>query len=357
MRMCEGFAQAGCAVTLVARHGSDGRGLTPAEFYGTSPDVRLEFVAQYPTPVGRMLYSWAGALRSRRAGANWAFGRDLGGCYFAARLGIPVAYETHAPASVLRGATRVMFHQLIRHANFRKLVVITQTLKTTYEQEFRLPANRILVLPDAATAPASDVRTADVHTRPQSGRLSVGYVGHLYPGKGMTIIAALAPHCEWADFHVIGGRDEDLRLWRNHCKGQENIRFHGFVPHGQISAYLAGFDVVLGPLQERVTIEGKGNIATFMSPLKLFEYMAARKAILCSDLPVLHEVMRHDDNCLLVPATDVEAWCAALLRLRDDAGLRARLASNAYRDFRRSYTWRARANRILAALQNVGITG
>lgn len=351
MKMCEGFAQAGCAVALIALRGSDERGLTPAKFYGTSADVRVNFVPEYPTPAGRLLYSWSGALRSRRDRAVWAFGRDLAGCYFAGVLGLPVAHETHFPAGQLQGAKRIMFQRLIRGRHFRKLIVITQVLKASYEQEFALSPDQILVLPDAASEPADAIPAI-----PPSGRIAVGYVGHLYPGKGMDIIPDLAAACPWADFHVVGGRDEDLRFWQQRCEAHGNIRLHGFVPHGQLASYFASFDAVLAPYQERVTVEGRGDISTFMSPLKLFEYMAARKAIVCSDLPVLREVMRHEDNCLLVPPADIAAWRGALERLRDNTAVRAQLADNAYTEFLHSYTWRARADRILAALKEGPIT-
>lgn len=345
MKMCEGFVQSGCEVTLIACRGADAAGLTPSQFYGTSEDVRLAFIAEPPTALGRMLYSWNAARRARRDGARSALGRDLAGCYFAALLGLPVCYETHDPASQLQGVKRHVFARLIRHRKFRQLVVITQVLKDSYVQGFGLPAGRILVLPDAASEPVAAPRTL-----PASSRFTVGYLGHLYPGRGVDVIASLAAGCEWADFHVVGGRDEDVLEWRDRCRGQANILFHGFVPHAQTAAYLASFDVVLAPYQERVTVEGKGDTSAFMSPLKLFEYMAARKAILCSDLPVLHDVMRHGGNCLLVPPGDLDAWSAALQRLRDEPGLRARLADEAYADFQRSYTWSARAQRVLAAL-------
>lgn len=345
MKMCEGFVQSGCEVTLMACRGGDAGSLTPSQFYGTSEDVRLAFIAQPPTALGRMLYSWNAARRALRSGARGALGRDLAGCYFAALLGLPVCYETHDPAPRLQGVKRQLFTRLIGHANFRQLVVITQVLKDTYVQEFALPAARILVLPDAASEPAASPRAL-----PASGRFSVGYLGHLYQGRGVDVIAALAASCEWADFHVVGGRDEDVLDWRNRCRGQANITFHGFVPHAQTAGYLASFDVVLAPYQERVTVEGKGDTSAFMSPLKLFEYMAARKAILCADLPVLRDVMRDGGNGLLVPPGDLAAWRLALQHLRDEPGLRARLADEAYADFQRSYTWRARADRVLAAL-------
>jgi glycosyltransferase involved in cell wall biosynthesis len=345
--MCDGFVQAGCRVMLIARRGADDGGMTPATFYGTSSEADLQFVAQYPTPAGRLLYSYTAATRAREAGANWAFGRDLVGCYFAARLGLPVAFETHSPAALLTGVKRRMFARLIRSEAFRRLVVITQPLKAGYEQTFGLTADQILVLPDAASEPAAHVRALAA-----SDRLSVGYVGHLYAGKGVELIATLAAVCDWADFHIVGGREEDLRFWRDRCRAHPHVHFHGFVPHGLLDAYLASFDLVLAPFQHRITVEGKGDIANFTSPLKLFEYMAAKKAIVCSDLPVLREVMRHEDNCLLVSPADVAAWAASMARLRDDRGLATRLSERAYRDFLQHHTWRARADRVLAALRS-----
>ena len=44
----------------------------------------------------------------------------------------------------------------------------------------------------------------------------------------------------------------------------------------------------------------------FTSPLKLFEYMAAGRAIVASDLPAIREVLRDGENALLVTPGDAE---------------------------------------------------
>jgi hypothetical protein len=83
-----------------------------------------------------------------------------------------------------------------------------------------------------------------------------------------------------------------------------------------------------------------------MSPLKLFEYMAAGKPILCSDLPVLREIVEDGRNGLLLPLADADAWVAALCRLRDAPEERRRLGAAARADLVARYTWRERARRI-----------
>jgi glycosyltransferase involved in cell wall biosynthesis len=86
-----------------------------------------------------------------------------------------------------------------------------------------------------------------------------------------------------------------------------------------------------------------------MSPLKIFEYMAAGKAIIASDLPTLREVLRDRDNALLVPPDDLDAWTRAVCELAADAAERQRLGARALSDFAGQHSWQARAHRIMAA--------
>jgi glycosyltransferase involved in cell wall biosynthesis len=59
-----------------------------------------------------------------------------------------------------------------------------------------------------------------------------------------------------------------------------------------------------------------------------------------SDLPVLHEHLRHERDCLMVPVERAEPLAQALVRAMGDADLRARLAA-AGRETAARYTWGA----------------
>ena len=83
--------------------------------------------------------------------------------------------------------------------------------------------------------------------------------------------------------------------------------------------------------------------------MKLFDYMAARRAIITSDLPVIREVL-DEDSALFCPPDDVDAWYAALIHLLGDAELREELAENAYARVK-EYTWLVRAKKILSGFQ------
>jgi len=89
-----------------------------------------------------------------------------------------------------------------------------------------------------------------------------------------------------------------------------------------------------------------GNSADICSPMKLFDYLAAGRAILSSDLPVIREVLDETCAAFAVPE-DLESWSVALASLLADEALRARLSSSA-RETAPRYDWRAREKRIMA---------
>jgi glycosyltransferase involved in cell wall biosynthesis len=80
--------------------------------------------------------------------------------------------------------------------------------------------------------------------------------------------------------------------------------------------------------------------------MKMFEYMACGRAILSSDLPVLHEVL-NDSNCIFCPPADVESWTKGLESVIEDPKMRNRLGLKCKQDVL-EYTWVKRANKALA---------
>ena len=88
------------------------------------------------------------------------------------------------------------------------------------------------------------------------------------------------------------------------------------------------------------------------SPLKLFEYMAAGKAIVASNLPAIREILTHDVNAVLVTPGDADALAAGICRLADDAALRA-LLGQARATAVAEYSWDRRAERLEALFTEV----
>ena len=158
----------------------------------------------------------------------------------------------------------------------------------------------------------------------------------------------MAKNCTWADFHIVGGAEDDIERIRNISVKIKNVTIQGYIPPPKAELFRLKMDVLLAPYQEEVHIAG-GNITTekWMSPLKLFEYMASSKPIICSDISVLREVLKHQRNCLLCAPTDINAWISSLTELRNNTVLRNKLAENALYDLKTNFLWEIRAKRIL----------
>ena len=362
MEMCAAFAGLGHSVTLFVINSKDEKIEEPtweevAEFY----DVRQRFeVKKINVPQmkdSRLRYLWSSIASVflvrrvlRKSEFDVVFSRDVLSAYASTRCRLGTFLETHAPVWMNR-VERHFFTRLISSEYFFKLVSITRTLGQAYVEQYPTLIGGIIIAPDGAEVIDERNRgKLDRITLGSQGKLKVGYVGHLYRGKGLEVIEAIAPGLQDVEFHIIGGQPEDLERWRGKIK-EENVFFHGFIQRSQLGQYYDALDICLLPNQETVWASGSSRVRTpvdigsFTSPLKMFEYMAHGKPIIASDLPVLREVL-HEGISVLVPPRDFKKWKMAIAALMDP-GLRAQLGKAAKDELEQYYSWRARAESIL----------
>lgn len=185
---------------------------------------------------------------------------------------------------------------------------------------------------------------------------TAGYTGHFYAGRGMDLMLCLAQALPEIHFLWVGGQSEDVALWeiRLKAEGVENVSLTGFVDNASLPLYQAASDVLMMPYGTQIAGSGGGNSAEIASPMKMFEYMAAERAILTSDLPVIHEVL-DETMAVFCPPEDLVAWRTALQDLEADEERRLKLARSARAAVQR-YTWQARARLALADWQELSTT-
>jgi glycosyltransferase involved in cell wall biosynthesis len=102
------------------------------------------------------------------------------------------------------------------------------------------------------------------------------------------------------------------------------------------------------PYQQQVSASSGGNIAKYLSPMKLFEYLACGRAICTSDLPVFRDILS-TGNAILLPPDEPNTWVSAMRKLIEDPSLREDLGASA-KVTASGYTWEKRANNILAGV-------
>ena len=278
------------------------------------------------------------------------YGRHLNALWLNAHRAKAFAYEAHAMPNTRHAIW--LLRRIANHPNCHGIVCITQLLADDLSRILP-PSTKLTVLPDAADEPVQNHR--HLFTSKGSGRSErpqIGYVGHLYPGKGMEVIYALSKLATDWDFHIVGGRDEDIQEWKNRGAA-DNLHFHGFKRHSDLAEYYDDFDIALLPLQTQVwTADKKNEISRWTSPLKAFEYMAHGVPIVASDTPALREIFTDKSTATLVEGNNITAWRNAIAELLDDPGLAQAMAERAREVFSKQHTWAHRAAAVKDLLDN-----
>ena len=372
---CHALASRGHAVTLVVRPDTQTPPRDPYAFYGLPRIAALHVeVAPLSGPpaarrAGYLTFAIGRALG--RARQDLIFTRDLALAsllsHMPAAMRAPVIYEAHTIAAdaaaarpaLLTGGEPAAPAKLRRLASrdayvWRKAdayVTITAGLARELERRFG-PRPRVAVVPDGVRTPgAEEVDGANAQSLPDSAPFTIGYAGHLYPWKGVELIVEAVTALQDTRGLIVGGHEQEPDLARIKALAEEldcasRITFTGPVPPSDVAARLRQADVLVLPNPASVIS------SEFTSPLKLFEYMAAGRPIVASDLPAVREILRDGENALLVEAGNPQALVAGITRLKTDRALGAQLARQAREDVR-AFTWARRAERLEALFGEV----
>lgn len=348
MKVCQAFSDLGHDITLLApgRTAQYESGVEDVySYYGVKNTFKIKKIPWLKLIKGKSyFYGLFCAFKAFFNSSELVFCRHLYGAFFSSLFGLRVVFESHSPINSTSKLDKALFEKMIKAKNFSHLVVITNALKEYYLKKYPQLLGKILVAPDGADP--INANRSKFEFENKENRIQVGYVGHLYPGRGLDVIIELSNACKWADFHIIGGTEADIKYWSEKVY-RENVFFHGFVTPVTAENMRIACDVLLAPYQAKVSVSGGGDTVQWMSPLKVFEYMAAGKVILSSDLPVLHEVLEHNRNVLFCTPSDPNDWSEKLTFIRDNPEKMKQLGANALEDFTKHYSWFSRMKNIM----------
>ena len=373
METCYAMARRGHDVDLIVRPDTHAPARDPLVYYGLPPEARLRLErapVSGPAAARRLGYlAFALGRAIGRTRADVLVTRDLGVASalleVPRRLRPPLVYESHgyAPdvaaalpelvATATRPSARKLRRLAAREARVWRradgYVTITAALRADLEQRHGT-RERIAVVPDGVRL---GPRASGAATR--ISHACVAYAGHLYAWKGVDVLLEAVARLPDARGLIVGGHAEEPDLARvKALAGRlgigDRVTFTGMVDPGRVADLLGQADVLALP-------NPASAISTrFTSPLKLFEYMAAGRPIVASDLPSIREVLAHEVNALLVPSGDAAAMARAIERLLADPVLASRLARAAL-DGVPEYSWDRRAERLEALFHEVIAAG
>ncbi len=351
MKACQALSQLGHEVHLfLPRHRFQNKSIDLSSLYGLKEQFAIHWL---PSRVAFQRYDFAfQAIRKAlklRAAITYVWMVQAG--IFSLMASLPVLFELHGPPEGRFGPS--LFRIFQHFPGKKRLLPITHALAIKLQERFKVDASDshlLRISPNGvdleryAGMPSPEAAREQLHL---PSMLTVGYSGHLYPGRGMKLLLELA-HCfPRLNFMWVGGQPADVDTWRKRLADENisNITITGFVENSQLPLYQAAADILLMPYENVIAGSSGGDSSTYASPMKMFEYMASKRAIISSDLPVIREVL-NPSNAMLCAPEDIEAWSHALGWLITDQGKREILANQAWQDIQK-YSWVERARNAL----------
>lgn len=176
---------------------------------------------------------------------------------------------------------------------------------------------------------------------------SVLFLGRILPHKGIHFLIEGAP--PEVQVHVIGPVVDPVygeKLVRL-AQGKQ-VRFHADLTDSEVRSFLRRAMVLVHPTP--VDAQGSAGVNELFG-LALVEAMACGCPVIASNVASLPEIVRHEEEGLLVPPNDRVAIRAAIERLVSDPVLWRRLAAAARVRVETQFTWDLVVDRCLHAYE------
>ncbi len=353
MKVCDALTASGYELLLIAPdEAPPAKWSELAEHYGLTHQFEVKWRPSVRA-LKRFDFVWYAQLTAQRFKPDLVYTWLPQSAAFALSRNYPTVLEMHADVAGHLGAWWLRRFWFMRGR--KRMLVTTQALRHALERSTGLafPDASVQVAPNGVDLERYAALPDATRARQELGLPdcpTAGFTGHFYEGRGMDLLFALAQALPDINFLWVGGTESAVSEWRARLQstGTSNVVLTGFVANSALPRYQAAADVLLMPYSTSISSSSGQDIAEVINPMKMFEYMAAGRAILTADLPSIREVL--DESCAVFCAPgDVAAWRAALAGLLHDRERRAFLADNA-RSKVEEHSWTARAQRAVTGL-------
>jgi glycosyltransferase involved in cell wall biosynthesis len=236
----------------------------------------------------------------------------------------------------------------------RQIISVSQTAKKHLTTNWNVPSDKVIVLSNAVDVerfkPDPELGSQTRALLRLTNNPLLVFVGSFYKWHDVvTLLKAFSVTLKkHANAHLIlvgDGAKRDLMMKLSVDLNLEHaVHFTGFVGHIEVSRYVNAADIAIVPVPNM-------KQELWLSPMKLFEYMASGKAIVASSMGQIKEVIQEGQNGLLVSAGDEMALANAINKLIEDIQMRIELGKKAREDAVLNHSW----EQYLSRLENVFI--
>ena len=235
----------------------------------------------------------------------------------------------------------VKYFKILNNRSLIKIVTTTKTLKKKYK-EYGTNVKKLEVIHNSSSLIKKFKNYKKKHT------LNIGYFGSIFNSRGIEMIIRLSKLDKKNKYFIFGGTNKEIKELKKDIFNK-NIFFSKYIPYSKVLSELNKIDVCILPYTSRITVSGNvGDISKFTSPLKIFDYMKLGKLIICSNLPVLREVLIDKKNCILVNNFKNEkSWIKVINKVSLNYNRFTKIRKNAF-NFANKFDLKWRVSKILS---------
>jgi len=255
---------------------------------------------------------------------------------------------------LLRRRAAAMFRYSLQAATC--VICVSEQTKKHLARAWHVTPDKIVVFPNGVDVerfrPSPETRLAVRQRLGVGDRPMVLFVGSFYPWHDVaTLLAAFAQVLTtYPDVRLVlageGAQRQNMQRLAGELGIEHAVRFAGFVAHNEIPQVISAADIAVAPYPSL-------DRELWLSPMKLYEYMACGTAVVASAVGQVAEAVRDGENGLLVPPKDAAALAAAITRLVGAPALRLQLADRARRDAVEKHSWDRYLSRLGRLLEAV----
>ena len=181
------------------------------------------------------------------------------------------------------------------------------------------------------------------------------YVGTLASWQGLELLLEALPFIlarRPVRVRIVGrgrkARRKRLTRLVHRWSLEDVVSFEGARPHDTIPEAINQATICVAPL----TFNDR-NVTQGCCPIKVLEYLACRKPVVASNLPVVRELVREGMDALLFAPDDPVDLARCVLTLLEDPALAQSLAEAGYRRVQKHFTWQKAQQRLLEVYQAI----
>lgn len=276
---------------------------------------------------------------------------SIGAALACAKLSIPYVITVSSPPFLERNMFMKSYRgwqawiaareARIAYSLARKIICVSTSSKQQLVEDWQVDPGKIVVMPNGVDIELFGQRFDSKLVRTKYGLDSepvIGFVGSFQKWHGIDVLiksfSRVLHQIPDAILLLVGDGPAraDIEKWIAELHLGPRVTITGYVPQNKVPELLAATDVTVLPYP-------RFQKELWFSPLKMYEYMAAGKAIVASNYGQISDVLTNGQTGILVEPGNVNELTEAIVRLLEDHKLNSQLGKNAFDQARNQHSW------------------